>query len=161
MQYRYANFIATRYLQLAGERNVIKVRNGFVGVHSKNLTQRSFRKFICLCSSLWSQAFSFSRLSGRAKFIAVLVGFIRTLKFVLLGCCSIKSVHFLVGRMSRTGCFLRPFFHALVITSRTSSRLRRWTVCKLCFCGFASQKVSTKPQLTNCPCTWRYARRKN
>jgi len=90
-----------------------------------------FQKVYLPSFGLWTQVFSFSRLSGRAKFIAVSIGFISALKLFLLGRCSIKSVHFLVGRMSRTGFFLRPFFHALVITSRTSSRLRRWTVRKL------------------------------
>jgi hypothetical protein len=142
-------------LQTAAVLSVIKVGITFVFVLSNGLWKRSFKESICICSGLWSRVFSFSRLSGRAKFSAGLMKFVGFLKFVLLGCSSIKSVRFSVECMIRSGNFLRTPNHALVITSRSSSRLRRRTFCKLCFCGFAAQKVSTKTQLTNCRCTKR------
>jgi hypothetical protein len=60
-------------LQTAAELGVIKVGITFVFVLSNGLWKRSFKEFICLCSGLWSRVFSFSRLSGRAKFSAGLV----------------------------------------------------------------------------------------
>jgi hypothetical protein len=133
-------FPQKRNLQTAAVLSVIKVRITFVFVLSNSLWKRSFNEFICLCIGLWSRVFSLSRLAGRAKFSAVLMKFVGFLKFILLGCSSIKSVRFLVGCMNRSGNFLRTYNHALVITSRSSSRLRRRTFCNVAFLWFCCAK---------------------
>jgi hypothetical protein len=83
----------------------------------ENVVLKCLSAFVPACGH---EFYSLSRSPDCAKFSAGLMKSVGFLKFILLGCSSIKSVRFLVGCMIRSGNFLLAHNHALFIKSRSS-----------------------------------------